>query len=214
MTPDPLLDDAPRVSAQRAALSRSIVQFAQPMLHSMGRHWLFALNTATALLLGGAIAAPLLLMAGLPQLAEPIYELYHTICHQWAMRSFFLFGNQWFYTAPQLTADGLDPHLFVGNAELGWKLAFCERDTAIFVGLLLFGGLYAARWRRYNIRHLTYVGYALLAAPMAFDGFTQLFGLRESTWELRVATGLLFGLASAWFLYPRFDKTLPQVLTT
>jgi hypothetical protein len=40
---------------------------------------------------------------------------------------------------------------------------------------------------------------------MALDGVTQLLGWRESTWELRVSSGLLFGLASAWFVYPRIE---------
>jgi hypothetical protein len=41
---------------------------------------------------------------------------------------------------------------------------------------------------------------------MALDGFTQLFGWRESTWELRVSTGLLFGLASGWLVLPHLDS--------
>ena len=56
--------------------------------------------------------------------------------------------------------------------------------------------------------------FAVLVSPMALDGLTQLVGWRESTWELRMATGVLFGLASGWFLYPRLfaaERTLtPQ----
>jgi len=44
--------------------------------------------------------------------------------------------------------------------------------------------------------------------PMALDGFSQLLSWRESTWELRVATGLLFGAASGWLLYPRFESMI------
>jgi uncharacterized membrane protein len=35
-----------------------------------------------------------------------------------------------------------------------------------------------------------------IVLPMAWDGTTQLFGWRESTWELRMITGSLFGLES------------------
>jgi uncharacterized membrane protein len=49
---------------------------------------------------------------------------------------------------------------------------------------------------------------------MALDGFTQLFGWRESTWELRVITGLLFGFASGWLVYPRFDLAMGLSVAT
>ena len=214
MADQSLLDDeALPVSPRRAAFSKTVVATAQPILVGMARHWLLAMNAATVLLIGGALAAPLLLAAGLTQLSTPIYQLYHATCHQWASRSFFLFGQAPFYTQTTLEELGHDAFTFVGDPQLGWKMAFCERDLAIYAGLLMFGFLYGARWRGYSLRQLTWVGYVVLAAPMALDGFTQLFGLRESTWELRVATGLLFGMASAWFLYPRFDRSLPQALT-
>ncbi len=49
----------------------------------------------------------------------------------------------------------------------------------------------------------SFAQFAVLVSPMALDGLTQLVGWRESTWELRIATGVLFGIASGWFLYPR-----------
>src|SRR5207248_8545757 len=84
------------------------------------------------------------------------------------------------------------------------KMAFCERDLAIYLGLLVVGLLYA---RRRDLRPAGFLLYGLLILPMALDGFTQLFGWRESTWELRVSTGLLFGLASAWLVLPRLDAS-------
>jgi predicted membrane protein DUF2085 len=45
--------------------------------------------------------------------------------------------------------------------------------------------------------------FAVVVSPIALGGLTQLVGWRESTWELRIATGLLFGIASGWCLYPR-----------
>jgi uncharacterized membrane protein len=49
---------------------------------------------------------------------------------------------------------------------------------------------------------------------MALDGLTQLAGWRESTWELRLATGLLFGVASGWLLYPRFEQSFRRSLAS
>ena len=45
---------------------------------------------------------------------------------------------------------------------------------------------------------------------MAMDGFTQLFGWRESSAELRTLTGALFGAASVWLIYPRIDAILAR----
>ena len=168
------------------------------------RHWLFAVNLAGGLFLAGALLAPLSAALGWPSVACALYATYHFTCHQWAFRSFFLFGQQPVYAQQQLVELGLDPFTFVGSPPLGWKLAFCERDLAIYLGLLIVGLLYA---RRRHLQPAGFLPYTVLILPMALDGFTQLFGWRESTWELRVSTGLLFGLASAWLVLPRLDAS-------
>jgi uncharacterized membrane protein len=72
---------------------------------------------------------------------------------------------------------------------------------------VLLAGLAYAGWRT-RVHGLSIWTYGLLIAPMALDGFTQLFGWRESTPELRTFTGALFGLASVWLIYPRIDEVL------
>ena len=169
------------------------------------RHWLFTVNAAFAVFVSGALAAPIFAALGWRSAADALYAAYHFTCHQWAFRSFFLFGPQPLavYDQQQLAAAGLDPFSFVGSPSLGWEMAFCERDLAIYLGLLVVGLLYSQRQR--SLRPAGYRVYGILILPMALDGFTQLFGWRESTWELRLVTGLLFGLASAWLLLPRLD---------
>jgi uncharacterized membrane protein len=171
------------------------------------RHWLFALNAGLIVFLLGAFAAPVLAALGVAPLADALYAAYHFTCHQWAFRSFFLFDSAAspvaVYDQQQLSGAALDPFSFDGSSDLGWKMAFCERDLAIYVGLLAVGLVYA---RRREMRPVGFGLYALLILPMAVDGFTQLFGWRESTWQLRVVTGLLFGLASAWLVLPRLDS--------
>jgi len=144
----------------------------------------------------------LLAAAGWRIPADALYAAYHFTCHQWAFRSFFFFGQQPIYSQQSLAEQGIDPFSFTGNPNLGWKMAFCERDLAIYLGLLLVGLVYA---QRCDLRPSGFILYGVLILPMALDGFTQLFGWRESTWELRVGTGLLFGLASAWLVLPRLD---------
>jgi uncharacterized membrane protein len=168
------------------------------------RHWLLTLNLALSAFLAGALAAPALAAVGWQAAADALYAAYHFTCHQWAFRSFFLFGQQPVYSQPTLTAQGIDPFGFVGNPSLGWKMAFCERDLAIYIGLLVVGLVYA---RRRNMQPSGFGLYGVLILPMAVDGFTQLFGWRESTWELRLLTGLLFGSASAWLVLPRLDDS-------
>ena len=168
------------------------------------RHWLVTLNLTLSLFLAGALAAPLLAAAGWRAAADGLYAAYHFTCHQWAFRSFFFFGQQPIYSQQNLADQGLDPFSFIGDSNLGWKMAFCERDLAIYVGLLLVGLLYG---RKRNLHPSGFGLYGVLILPMAVDGFTQLFGWRESTWELRVLTGLLFGLASAWLVLPRLDAS-------
>ncbi|MBV9133519.1 MAG: DUF2085 domain-containing protein [Chloroflexi bacterium] len=173
------------------------------------RHWLATVNVAIAAFLLGALAAPALAASGVQPLADWLYAAYHFTCHQWAFRSFFLFGPGaapiHVYDQAQLTSSTPDAFGFVGSPDLGWKMAFCERDLAIYVGLLIVGVWYA---RRRDLQPAGYATYAILILPMALDGFTQLFGWRESTWQLRVFTGLLFGLASAWLVLPRLDEAL------
>lgn len=170
------------------------------------RHWLLALNLSLGLFLAGGLAAPVLAATGVRSVADVLYTAYHFTCHQWAFRSFFFFGQQPLdaYSQQTLFDRGLDPFAFIGNSSLGWKMAFCERDLAIYVGLLVVGLVYA---RHRDLPPSGFVLYGVLVWPMALDGFTQLFGWRESTWELRVLTGLLFGLASAWLVLPRLDAS-------
>ncbi len=172
----------------------------------MTRHWLLGVNAVVGVFIAGALVAPMLAAAGLASVAEALYGVYHLTCHQWAFRSFFVLGGQAVYSLEQLQQLGVEPFGFVGEPGVGWKMAICERDFAIYLSVLIAGLVYARH------RHVTALGvplYVMLILPMAIDGFTQLFGWRESTWELRVLTGALFGLASVWLIYPRFDASRP-----
>jgi uncharacterized membrane protein len=174
--------------------------------HSPFRHWLATVNAALAIFIAGALAAPMLTVLGWRSAADALYAAYHLTCHQWAFRSFFLFAPGQppltVYSHQHLADLGTEPFSFVGNPDLGWKMAFCERDLAIYVALLVAGLYYA---QRRGLRPASFLVYGILILPMALDGFTQLFGWRESTWELRVVTGLLFGFASGWLVLPRLD---------
>lgn len=91
----------------------------------------------------------------------------------------------------------------------GESMPICARCTAIYVGLLvgMLGFLLLPLCRERTIRIASIV--ALI--PLGVDGLTQLAGLRESTNELRIATGLIAGLAfGMWILtaVERRDETM------
>jgi uncharacterized membrane protein len=88
----------------------------------------------------------------------------------------------------------------------GVPLPLCARCTAvyagIFVGVLLAHLVSALRERTARII------VAIAFVPMGIDGFTQLVRLRESTNTLRVATGLIVGIAvSMWAVAALRDQS-------
>ncbi|MCL4396700.1 MAG: DUF2085 domain-containing protein, partial [Chloroflexi bacterium] len=165
--------------------------------------------------------APLLMHAGMTGPGNAIYTVYGLTCHQLAYRTFFFFGAQPFYTIDQLHAllPGAQdvPALsffwrdFRGDALLGYKMAWCERDAAIYTSMLagsLLFGLVRAR-----LKPLDWRAYLILITPLAIDGLTQLTGLRESDAALRVITGVLFGGGSIWLIYPYLEAAMIDMRT-
>lgn len=145
-------------------------------------HWVLV----TSLLLGAMIVipflAPVFMRLGWSGPADLIYTLYSLMCHQMAQRSFFLFGPQPMYAISELpvsiTPDKLGNMLalraFIGNADLGWKVAWSDRMVYMFGGLWLAGALFG--WLRHR-RHIHPIGvgaFALLLLPMVVDGGTHL----------------------------------------
>jgi uncharacterized membrane protein len=85
----------------------------------------------------------------------------------------------------------------------GYEMPFCARDTGIYVGCLVAAVLPFVRVRvPAAVGSWWFAG--LVMAPMAVDGVTQsILDWRESTNELRVATGLLFGFGMVYFFAVR-----------
>jgi len=200
------------------------------------RHYLALLNLIIFLYVGLPFFAPILMKAGYPDAARPIYSLYGAVCHQLAFRSWFLFGEQPIYPRASAGVQGYatfqevsgidesDPRNllaardFVGNEQLGYKVAFCQRDIAIYGSMLVFGVLYIVTGRR--LRPLPWWLWVLVGmAPIALDGFSQLLSqfpgfswweYRESTPLLRTLTGALFGFTTAWFGFPLLEESVAE----
>lgn len=176
----------------------------------VARHWLLVANALLAVFITLPLLAPLLMAWGYRGPARTIYTVYRMVCHQEPSRSYFLAGPRLIYSRAEV--DTLTPTrpqaAFAGSPRTGYKVAYCERDLATYALIFLSGLGYALVRRR--LPRLPLRGYAILLLPIAVDGLTQLTGLRESTWLLRTITGGLFGLATAWLLYPEADDVMAQ----
>lgn len=118
---------------------------------------------------------------GLDLVAKQLFFALHSICAQVPSHSFYLLGHQ---------------------------LGLCECNLAIYTSMFLGGLVFVLSNKR--LPGLPWWLWLLLILPMAWDGTTQLFGWRESTWELRVLTGTLFGGSTIWFVFPLIQKNLLQ----
>ena len=135
----------------------------------ISRHYLALINIVMFLYFGLAMLAPVLMKAGATVPATVLYTIYKPLCHQFGFRSFFLFGEQAFYPLKEagipnvLTFDEvtgfkdlenpaaysrLQAREYTGNETVGYKMALCERDIAIYTGIFLFGLVFALTKRR------------------------------------------------------------------
>lgn len=163
-------------SPRRQAFDHAIRGAAASLGKIVLSHWLLLVNLGLSLFVGVAVIVPVLYAWGWSHLGSSLFRMYHLVCAQIPNHSYFLFGYQ---------------------------LALCARNLAIYTSILLGSVLFRAV--RDRLPPLKWCFWLLTMLPMAVDGFTQLFGLRESTWELRTVTGALFGLGVCWFLLTQLD---------
>lgn len=202
----------------------------------LAHHYILLFNVLAFLYVGLPFLAPILMEIGATGPAQVIYKIYSPLCHQLAYRSWFLFGEQPAY--PQVIAhvpglitfgqatginesDYAAARAFIGNAALGFKVAICERDIAIYASILLFGLIFAATGNR--LKPLPWYVWILIGIlPIAVDGTWQLVSelglpslswlpVHESTPFLRTLTGGLFGFTTAWFGYPYIEENMIEV---
>lgn len=215
---------------QKRVMRGQNVSWADKFFYWFSNHYMGVFNFFVFLYVGLAFLAPILQKNGINTPAQVIYGVYSRLCHQLSFRSWFLFGEQIAY--PRATAGvsgllsyaeatGFDPanlrkaHEFVGNTFLGYKLALCQRDIAIYGSIFLFGVIYSLSGRR--IKSLPFWAWIVVGmVPIGLDGVSQLLSqlpigvipFRESTPFLRTITGALFGFTTAWFGYPVVEEAM------
>jgi len=231
---------AEAVAKGNDALSRQITEplkmtKADRFSRWFSEHYMILLNLFSFLYIFFAFLAPTFMQIGWHTPGKVIYKVYSPLCHQLAFRSFFLFGEQPYYPrelagmGDVLTygqATGFDEfdistaRSFLGDETLGYKIALCQRDVAIYGAIFIFGIVFSLSGRR--IKPLPWYLWILIGlGPIGLDGFSQLlsqtgFGifnwlpLRESTPFFRSLTGAFFGLATAWFGYPFLEESVVE----
>lgn len=198
-------------------------------------HYLALINIALAIYAFLPMMAPVLMKTGQTSGADVVYKLYKPLCHQLAYRSFFLFGEQIVYPRELAGIVGLKSYeevirfdsqdqlaaiAFRGNEQLGYKIALCQRDLAIYLSLLLFGLMFSITGRK--LKPLPWLAWIIFAlVPIGLDGFSQLISqmeipflgwlsVRESTPLLRVLSGSMFGWFTAWFGLPSIEEMMNE----
>jgi uncharacterized membrane protein len=198
----------------------------------LSKYYMLFITAILILFVGVPFLAPVLMRNGHNTGAQAIYKTYSIFCHELAYRSYYLFGEQLFYprelahipnmlTYEQVTGKTADDTVFartfIGDDELGYKIAICERDIAIYGSLIVSGILFHFSKRKLkSLPWYLWVIFAIL--PLALDGSSQLFSLggtwpgwfpiRESTPLLRTITGALFGFGTAWYVFPMMEESM------
>jgi len=135
--------------------TRDFVIFADKAIFKMAKHWLALANLVWGLYVGLPLLAPVLMDAGWTVPAKVIYTVYRPACHQRPERSYFYGGPSAVYSIEELEAAGVDTDPFaraIGNEQVGWKVAFCERDVAIYGSIFITGLVYGLIRKRVGIK--------------------------------------------------------------
>lgn len=223
----------------RARAQGQTITWGDRLSYFLARHYLLLFNLFLAFYVGLPFLAPILKKGGADLPAQAIYRMYSPLCHELAFRSWFLFGEQAYYPLALAGISGVktfeeasgilapraslyvQARLFEGNEQMGYKVALCQRDVAIWGALLLFGLLFAitgrrfkplstAIWLLFGILPAVLDGGTQLLSQMSLSALANLLPMRESTPFLRTLTGFLFGFLTAWFGFPLIEESMSE----
>ena len=146
-------------------------------------NWLLLFSVGYGVMMIAPFMAPVFMHWGWTGPAQVIYSIYSLLCHQMAQRSFFLFGAQPMYAVSQFPIpvsagqadDMLALRAFIGNDNLGWKVAWSDRMVYVYGSFWLAGLIFSfirTRYPRYQFKPLGPINILLLAL-MPVDGITH-----------------------------------------
>lgn len=168
------------------------------------RNWFAIFLILTGAFVVGPWTAPALTNAGWTGAGKAVYTGYSFFCHQLPQRSFFLFGpspSQSLAEVRSIWSDTNDPSIlrqFVGNPQVGYKVAWSDRMVSMYTSIPLA----ALLWRpfRRRLRPLPLWAFALLILPITVDGLSHMVsdlagigeGFRDTNVWLAALTGRSF----------------------
>jgi len=170
-------------SPGRQTIDRVMNSIGQFVGNFLILHWATMITYVLGILVFAALSVPFLSYFGLDAISKQIFFALHMVCAQIPSHSFYIFGHQ---------------------------LGMCARNFSIYASMFVGSLIFVLSKKR--IPGIPWWLWILMILPMAIDGTTQMFGLRESTWELRILTGTLFGLGNVWFALPLIQKTILESL--
>ena len=169
------------VPARRRPFINLINRYGTRIGDFLLNHWQTIITYLLGVIVLSALSVPLLTYFGLDGIAKPLFYSLHYICAQIPSHSFYIFGHQF---------------------------GMCARNLSIYASM--FAGSLVFTLSKKRMPGIPWWAWVLMILPIALDGTTQLVGLRESTWELRLITGTLFGLGNVWFVLPYIHKTIVE----
>lgn len=173
-----------RYMPTNVAFNRKKTTF-QRMVDSIGNflleYWAHTVTALLGLVVAIAIAIPFLSYFGLESISAPLFYALHYVCAQVPSHSFYIYGHQ---------------------------MGLCARNFSIYTSMFLGSLIFVLSKKR--LPGIPWWVWILMMLPMALDGTTQMFGLRESSGILRIVTGTLFGLGNIWFALPLMHKSIVE----
>lgn len=141
------------------------------------QNWILVFIVVYGVWVWSPFLAPIFMRLGLETPANIVYWIYSFFCHQFAERSYFLFGENISYALSEIQSAGvteltpLNLRRFIGNEAMGWKVAWSDRMISFYGGIWLVTLLFYTI--RNKIKKLPIWGFVLFLLPMFFDGITH-----------------------------------------
>jgi len=206
----------------------SFINKSDKLVLWINQYWILVFG----LLFGGFVLlpflAPFFMAIGWDAPGKVIYWIYSFLCHQLPQRSYFLFGSKISYSLSEIQAVWENTNnivilrQFVGNPQMGWKVAWSDRMVSMFTSIWLLGMIWGLFKKK--IKQLPLWGFILLLLPMAIDGTTHFIsdlagigqGFRDTnTWLIPMTSNLMstnFYMGDVWGSFNAWMRLVTGVL--